>query len=213
MVLFIPFITGLAGLAATGTIGRVQRNEPAMLSAALFLVLGAGALWLISSQLKASPKAVRVAASAVAFLGFVLGFYATVSTANDEPRPQISASLSDDARKLTAEVSASNLETEDRLAIFVDVFNREGGEFFEFVSSAYEGPDADGNVEITLSTNLPKGPYTDVSVKAFTGQGGECNDLMTEKEKEEVAKGAGGEKDEPILTSGTGCVVLPIVSR
>ena len=51
-------------------------------------------------------------------LGFASGLWADVDTANDEPRPQIRRSRSKNAKKLTAEIAASNMETDDRLAIF-----------------------------------------------------------------------------------------------
>lgn len=185
----------------------MQRNEPVTISIALFLVFGAGALWLVAGQIPAFPRLFRVAACGAALAGFVLGFYAAVSTANDQPRPQINASLSDDARRLTAEVSASNLEIEDRLAVFVDAFNRGRGDVIEPVYSAYEGPDADGNVKLKLSTVLPKGPYTDVSVEAFTGASGVCGEAL----EEEASEASDESVEEP--DSGTGCVVLPIIPR
>jgi hypothetical protein len=206
--LVTPLIAALGALAVTGTVGRVQRNEPVMISLALFLVVGAGALWLIASQISTFARTVRIAASVAALAGFVIGFYAAVSTANDQPRPQIDASLSDDARKLTAEVTASNMETEDRLAVFVDVFIRSQADVLEPVYSAYEGPDADGNIKLHLSTILPKGPYTDVSIQAFTGESAICNEALEEEASEESSEAA-VEK----LGLGTGCVVLPIIPK
>ena len=157
-MLVAPLVTAIGALALTGTIGRVQRNEPALISIALGFVLAAGTTWVIAEQLeKVAKKALRITAAGIALGGFAIGLYAAVATANDEPRPQIKAKLSKQATKLTAKINASNMETEDRLAIWVDVLARDRDEPDDFSSAkpvvrAYEGPDGDGNVNIKVST-------------------------------------------------------------
>lgn len=211
--LVTPFLAALGALALTGTIGRVQRNEPELIAWALFLVLLAGVLWLLAGQLGKWPLLLRSLACAAALVGFVLGLSAAVTTANDEPRPQIEASLDDDARKLTVEVKASNMETEDRLAIFIDALTRApenpGGYGVEPVYRAYEGPDEDGNFEGTITTFLPKGRYTDVGIKAFTDETSlACDDQLTRSAALNESTRSGGKPG-----SGTGCVTMALVSK
>lgn len=223
-VLFVPFVTGLAALAATGTVGRVQRNEPELIAVAFFLVLAAGAFWLVSSQISARRgKWVRIGACLAALIGFVVGLSAAISTADDEPRPQITASLSPDARTLKARVSASSMETEDRLNVVITVYTRygPGKQPAEVVYSAYEGPDSDGNVDLPISTNLPRGSYTDVGIEAFTDltrRG--CDDRSDGDEQErataEQGKAPASQLQDPPgggsgSGSGTGCVVLALI--
>jgi hypothetical protein len=80
----------------------------------------------------------------------------------DQPRPEINASLSDDARKLTAEVSASKLS-----------------------------------------------PVTSRSATK------PLEEEIAEKEAGEGSQGTGsnGEEATEALSSGTGCVVLPIIPK
>jgi len=213
-LLITPFVAALGALALTGTIGRVQRNEPEMISWALFLVLAAGTLWVISSEFSSLTKGIRVVACLAALGGFVLGLSAAVQTANDEPRPQIKARLSDDAHKLTVEIGASNMETEDRLAIFVDALTRGRRNPEKYTSEpvyrGYGGPDADGNVTTTVSVFLPKGNFTDVGIKAFTDKTSPACD-------DQLAKDAASPDTEPKKSekpgSGTGCVTMALISK
>lgn len=212
-MLVAPLVTAMGALALTGTIGRVQRNEPLAISIALGLVLAAGTLWLLSGQLIKRTTVLRIASAAFALGGFVLGLAAAVWTANDEPRPQIKASLSDDAHKLTADITASNMETGDRLAIFVDALTRDptapGDYLTEPVYRGYEGPDGDGNVNITVSTFLPKGAFTDVGVKAFTDEtSNACDDQLAEDAATEKSSTSQGKPQ-----SGTGCVTLALIPK
>ena len=185
----------------------------------MFLVLLAGTAWvasgLLSTEKDESPKEqklIRAGACGLALLGFIVGLLAAIFTADDEPRPQIQASLSEDARTLTAKVSASSMETEDRLAIWVDALTRTPNtdEFTtEPVYRAYEGPDGDGNVKLKLTTNIPEGPYTDVGVKAFTDRISEaCDDLQGEAAATNETKAP-----KPKRESGTGCVTMAIVPK
>jgi hypothetical protein len=80
-LLVAPLIAALAGLALTGTIGRVQRDEPLGLSIAIGLVIASGALWVIASNVTAPETGkkrgtadilLRVFSVAFAAGGFIL---------------------------------------------------------------------------------------------------------------------------------------------
>lgn len=199
-----PLLAGLAALAVTGTVGRVQRNAPELIGAALVLVLAAGVLWLVAGQIGNWEKRLRLLACGVALAGFLCGIFAAVSTANDEARPRVEAILSEDGKRLTGTVRASSLETGDRLNIVSIVFDETGKEDAEVIYSAYEGPDADGELEVPIAANLPPHPYTHVSVEAFTAdESPGCNDQLGEEEGLAAAE----------ESSGTGCVVVSIYGR
>jgi hypothetical protein len=204
-LLVAPLLTILAGLALTGTIGRVQRESPGLLSLAIGLVIFAGVFWVAASTFTA-PKGtekrsnidigLRVAAMGLAGVGFILALAVAVATANNEPRPRVSAAVSDDGKKLTTEVEASNLPTDHRLAFRIDLL--EGGEISESVYRAYVGPDNDGNVDQTITTLLPPGQYSEVGIKAYTGTtSASCDDFAAVRA-------------EATYGSGTGCVILRV---
>jgi hypothetical protein len=193
--LIAPLIGTLSLFKATGTIGRLQRDEPVPLMIAVLLVVIAGALFTIGSYRKGKKtdganggdynSSARLFGSAIALtaVGFLLAVYLVVNNANAESRPQITASLNQAESKLTAIVTASNLATNDRLAIKVDLATLIPGKGLDdddpFVEGgsrglerAYVGPDADGEAEQKISLPIPAGgSYTDVIVRAFTGGG------------------------------------------
>lgn len=197
-----PLLAALGGLALTGTIGRVQREAPLGLSIAIGLVIVAGVCWVAASTVLApkdggSPKAVKALqgiALVLAATGFVTALAIAVATANNEPRPEITPTLSDDGTKLSTEVTASNLPTDHRLAFRVDLLNR--SQLVGHVYQAYVGPNADGDVDQTITTPLPTGGYTEIEVKAYTGTTSPACDDFSEV------------RESATYGSGTGCVIL-----
>lgn len=215
-MLVVPLLTAVSGLALTGTIGRVQRDEPKSFAIAIGLVIAAGTIWVLASVLT-DPKSERrrslrevllkLAALSLAAVGFVLAICAAIDAANNEPRPQITSTLSEDGTKLTVNVKASNLATEKRLAIRVDLLSQEGsvGEAYE----AYIGPDGDGNVDHTATVSLPKSGYSRIGVRAHTGSSEpEC--VRTAEEQREREESDSKKTDEEDLVSGTGCVIITL---
>jgi hypothetical protein len=159
------------------------------------------------ASLPKEKRALRIVAIVIAVGGFAIALIAAVATANDEPRPRITAKLSPDRGTLTATVSASNLETQDRLAIVVDGLRRndspvEAGEFTTIgrIYRAYVGPDNDGNVTESVETPLPAKLITDVGIKAFTGTDSPACDDLSDKQVEANKH----------LGSGTACVIISI---
>jgi hypothetical protein len=215
-MLVAPLLTAVSGLALTGTIGRVQRDEPKLFLIAIGLVIAAGTFWVLASTLAAFRGRRSIAALSLRLLAFVfaaggfgLAIESAIDAANNEPRPQITSTLSEDGTKLTVNVKASNLATEKRLAIRVDLLDQEntvGGEAYE----AYIGPDGDGNIDHTVTLRLPKSDYTRIGVRAYTGSN-EPKCFRTEKEQKEAEEREKREKgDEEDRVSGTGCVIITL---
>jgi hypothetical protein len=203
-----PLIAALGGLALTGTIGRVQRDDPLGISIAIGLVIVAGVLW-VAAETFTAPKAnqnrstldivLRSVAFVFAAAGFILALAVAVATANNEPRPKITPTLSEDGGKLTTHVTASNLPTNHRLAIRINTLKDE--EFLSTRYRAYVGPDSDGNVDQSVTIPLPEGDFTEIEIKAFTGtDSASCDDFA------EVLESS-------TFGSGTGCVIIAIPPR
>jgi hypothetical protein len=198
--LIAPLAATLGLFKATGTIGRIQRDEPIWLLIAIALVLLAGALLTIASYLKGKKAdgseyggvtGLFVIGAICTVLGFGLAIGLVIFNASDESRPRITASLNQAESKLTAEVAASNLETSDRLAIKIDLATLKPGKGLDdkspFVKGgsrglerAYVGPNADGEVKQVISLPIPAGgSYTDIIVRAFTGTGNSSCQKLT----------------------------------
>jgi hypothetical protein len=205
-----PLVAAVALLTTTGTIGRVQRDEPRWFAVAIVSVLVAGALWSLVPALETEGRAkrwLRGFSALFALVGFGLTLGLTISIASDQPRPRITASLSEDRKLLEATITASGLPTDQRAAIHVDVLRRETAdrERFAYTKSVYRafvGPDSDGNVTHALTIPLPRGDFTDVGIKGFTSETSNLCDDYKAAELEGGGKTTG---------SGTACVTIALV--
>lgn len=213
--LVAPLAATLGLFKATGSIERIQRDEPGWLFAAVALVLAAGTLVTIASFLAGEGESKRsklvsrlmyFVATGCTVVGFAIALFLVFSNANDESRPSITASLNPDQSWLTARVTASNLTTGDRLGIKVDLATMKGNATIDWrrpfrkkgskpLERSYIGPDGDGNVDRSISLAVPPGGrYTHLTIKAFTG---EWNRSCTQPREEE-------------FDSGTACTFLAV---
>jgi hypothetical protein len=212
--LVAPLAATLGLFKATDSIGRIQRDEPFFLWLAIALVLLAGTMLTIANFLSGEGESGRAkrwarrlffAASGCTALGFAVALALVFSNAGQESRPQIAAALNDTETKLTAHVTASNLKTDHRLALKVDLATVRFGESVDSVhpfmkngslplERAYMGPNPDGDVDQQVTLSIPPGgKYTNVVIKAYTGP--------TNQSCRELAKGA-----DP----GTACTILAL---
>lgn len=203
-MLIAPLIAAMGGLALTGTIGRVQRDEPLGLCIALSLVVASGVLWVAATSFPSWELGKRIhfssfakgAAFIAALAGFALALILAVNTADNTPRPQITPTLSEDGSKLTAKVTASNMPTDQRLVVRIDLL--EGRQALAPIYESYMGPDGDGNIDQTVTIPLPKSGYTEVGVMAHTGdREAKCDDFEAVAANEE-------------FRTGTGCVIITL---
>lgn len=125
-----------------------------------------------------------------------------------ESRPLISASFDERTATLTAEISASGMANDERLAVKVDLQTIEPSRGiddrrpFSFrgglpLSRAYVGPDPDGDADQELRVPiLTGGPYTHIVIEATpSASDAPCTELPTE-----------GSPDEQ-----TACVFVPLL--
>jgi hypothetical protein len=202
-MLVAPLVAAMGALALTGTIGRVQRDYPEWFSVALILVVVSGVLWVAAPTFpswKIGKARFSTLAKAVAFAaggaGFMLALALAVSTADNTPRPQITPTLSEDGSKLTAKITASNLPTDQRLVVKIDLL-KERDELAP-VYESYMGPNGDGNIDQTVTIPLPKSGFTEIGVMAHTGdREAKCDDFEAVAENEE-------------FRTGTGCVIIAL---
>ena len=187
--LVAPLAATMALFKATGTIGRIQRDEPYWLLLAIALVLLAGTTLAIASFLSGEGESSKAKwwerrlflfAAACTALGFGIALWLVFDNADQEPRPTIAATLSDDHSKLTAHVTASNLRTDDRLALKVDLATVRSGMTVDSVhpfqmngtlplQRTYVGPDSDGKIDQRVTMSIPTGGrYTNLVIKAYT---------------------------------------------
>jgi len=205
--LVAPLAATLGLFGATGSIERLQRDQPDLLFASVASVLIAGTLVTVASFLSGEGQGERSKDASLVLYGlaifftvggFGLSLFLVFDNASAESRPAISASLNEDHSLLTGHVSASNLTTGDRLGLKVDLatlpaeasiddlhpFARDGSIALE---RAYIGPDSNGKVDRDISLSIPPGgDYTHVTIKAFTG---DRNRSCTEPEEEEPDPG------------------------
>lgn len=204
-LLVTPLLAILGGLALTGTVGRVQRDEPFWFSVAIGLVLFSGAAWVAADTLTApqgsasrswTDKIIRLVSLGAALGGFVLALTIAVASANNESRPQITPTLSADRTTLTTHVTASNLPTDNRLAFRIDLL-RESKTIIHLYQS-YVGPNSDGDVDQTITTRLPRGGFEEIGIKAYTGTTSPSCDDFSEVQEDST------------FGSGTGCVIITL---
>jgi hypothetical protein len=189
--LVAPLAATLGLFKATGSIGRIQRDQPYWLWLAITLVLLAGAMLTIATFRSGEGSTARsrkwikvlfIATTACTAIGFVIALGLVFFNASAEPRPAITASLNGPQSKLTAHVTASNLKTDHRLAVKVDLATLEPGKTVDNLhpfaklgslplERVYVGPNPNGDIDQRLTVSIPRGgSYTDIVIKAFTGE-------------------------------------------
>lgn len=210
--LVAPLAATIGLFKATGSIGRIQRDEPEGLLVAIGLVLAAGTMVTVATFLAGEGETAKGKrwerwlfglAIVCTVLGFILAFSLVFKNASEEPRPAITAALSNDQSELTAHVTASNLKTDHRLAIKVDLAtvrpNMTVDAVHPFMADGslplertYVGPDSDGNVNQRITMWIPPGgSYTNLVIKAYTAD--------TNRSCRELVEGA---------ERGTACTIL-----
>jgi hypothetical protein len=190
-------VAALAALTLTGTIGRVQRDDPNAILLALVLVAIAGGIWAVAPtvKLKRAPWVGKVVGIVFAIAGFAVALHAAVTSADHEPRPQLSAQLSSDRKTLTTTVAASNLSSNRRIAIAVSLLKSDESRYPLY--KGFVGPTSEGTFSQTLITHLPNlAPYSTIQVRAYTGPISSSCDEYQEHPK------------NPTIGAGTACVVI-----
>lgn len=203
--LVAPLAATMALFKATGSIGRIQRDDSKGLLFAIGFVLVAGTMVTVATFLAGEGESTKGKwverslfglAILCTLVGFIIAFSLVFKNSSEEPRPAITAALSDDQSELTAHVTASNLKTDHRLAIRIDLATvgsdttvdglhpslKEGTLPLE---RTYVGPDSDGDVDQRIAVWIPPGGnYTNLVIKAYTADTNRpCRDLVEGTER------------------------------
>lgn len=210
--LVAPLAATMGLFKATGSIGRIQRDDFEGLLFAIVFVLAAGTMVTVATFLAGDGETARAkrwerwlfgGAIICTVLGFIIAIDLVLSNASEEPRPAIAAALSNDQSELTAHVTASNMKTDHRLAIKVDLATVRPDMTVDAVhpflkygtlplERTYVGPDSDGNVDQRITMWVPPGgSYTNLVIKAYTAD--------TDRSCRELVEGA---------ERGTACTIL-----
>jgi hypothetical protein len=123
IALIAPLTVAIGSLVVSGPVGRIQRNEPFLFTLALALLIIGSAIWFLV-MLPKRPSLLQWVAVGIVCVGYIGAFAIAIYTANQQPRPRIAANLSEDRTKLTTTITASDLKTDDRLAIFIDGYGQ-----------------------------------------------------------------------------------------
>jgi hypothetical protein len=182
-------VTTVGGLAATGVLGRVERNHTGLFQTSLALVIAGGLMLLLSRSLRRhSPDAKLESGLArywshvrggsfgagivLAAIGVLVAVVATVSTASQTERPMITLNVDPTHLDVSATVKVSNVPSNRRMVLVVDgLTDSDSGETYNptTVYQAYVGPDGDGRIDLPVKLRLAPG-FKAVGVKAYVSE-------------------------------------------
>lgn len=200
------FITGIAALTVTGSLGRVQRNHEIGFTIALgLLILGAGAVAVGARFGDGRAKtAIRIGGAVCALAGLILGYGLTIATASETERPRLDVRLDFRRLAVTGTVTAEDLSTTDGLEVRVDGLidfdhdiDTADSSIPVTLSRAVVGPDSDGKAMQSIDVPLPHGGYDAVGVTASVGSEEESCGLNRRAH----------------VDGGTACISLPLPRR
>lgn len=172
-------LTVLGGLAVTGALERLQRNDPNVMTMALTCVIVAGTLWVFASIARSgSPheKTFKVVGAGFLAAGLVVGAIGVVHTHSTSERPSIGVSLKEGMR-IDGTIKVAGLTSDERLRVIVDGLvgadhDDDGAPRAWKPYRIYNitvGPDADGVARLPLNVPVAPGTYDAAAVRAWTG--------------------------------------------
>jgi hypothetical protein len=177
------FVT-IGGATATGVLGRIERNEPSLLVAAVIAVLLGSALFVLAGlPLTAGPSELfaLLIGTGLTVVGLGWGMTAAVRVGSERERPAIEASITTDGARLNGKVTAANLASNTRTVLLVHgLAGRDtvGGDQAyskeDLLAHYYVGPDDDGKVALPIDLHIPEG-YEAIGILART----EDSDIRT----------------------------------
>lgn len=185
----VALFSAVGGLTATGTLGRLQRNEPDLLTAAVLIVL-LGTAMLVIAGLPVTSGASELFATLVGTGLIIIGVGWAVVTGilatGQAGRPTIGVELTS-AGAIKGKVTVGSLASGGRLAVLVEGVT---GASVEPIGRYSVGSDADGEVELPVSAPVPAAGFATVQVKALTGEQtelqGTCDEIEAAEDAEEA---------------------------
>jgi hypothetical protein len=200
----------VGGLTATGALGRLERNEPEVLIAAVLIVL-LGSVMLVIAGLPITSGQSEIFASLVGAgltaVGIGWAVAASITDARHSERPGLEVAVDAKGALLEGTVKAGNLAFDERFAVLVEGLKkrgagREGDWSVSTLAQYYVGPDGEGKVELPVKVRVPPKRYTALGIRAWSGDDERCRNYPTR----------GGIEDfrTQVAEARAGCVVLPL---
>jgi hypothetical protein len=196
-------------LTATGAVGRLERNEPDALIAAVVIVL-LGSVMLVIAGLPITTGRSEIFATLVGtgltVIGIGWAIAAGINDASRSERPELRVSVDGEHSLLKGTVKAGNLESDQRFAVLVEGLKPATAERRKWdmatLAQYYVGPDGDGKVDLPLEVIVPSKGYTAVGVRAWSGDSKRCRTYPR--------RGASETFKKQVKAARAGCVVLPL---
>jgi hypothetical protein len=202
----------IGALAATGLVGRLERNEPEALIAAVLIVLLGSAMLVIAGLPITTDRSELFAllvGTGLTVVGIGWAVAAGITDAGRSERPQLDVSVDAKESLVKGSVKAANLASHRTLVVLVEGLkpSKEGGKNWEVATLAqfYVGPDSEGKVDMPLGVIVPANGYTSVGIKAKTSDTETCSQYPR-RGGDEVFK-------DQIDEAGAGCAVLPLPAQ
>jgi len=185
----IATVTTALGVASND-LPSLWRNQPVLSYAAVTLILAAIALgavagWILKAE-KQPERVCLLVGNGLLGLGLVLLAWAALAFAGDRPEPSITATpiVNNGQTQLEVTVENSKLSSGEDLTVSVDPLTkveRLGEERHYNVGrplfSASYGPNKDGDVNRTITLDVPPGEFDDIGVRAWVDDPTACNDI------------------------------------
>jgi hypothetical protein len=209
MVAGVTTLFGVVGaLTATGVLGRLERNEPRALTAAVIVVL-LGSVMLVIAGLPITVGRSEIFATllgtGLTVVGIAWALVAGVLAAGERERPEMHFSITAEGPLVDGRVKSGNLDSGRRLAVLVEGLKVSGAskrwDVFT-LAQYYVGPDGDGKVDMPVKVLVPPNRYDAVGIKAWTDERDTCGKYPRRVANEEFKL--------QVDQAGTGCVVLPL---
>ena len=202
----------IAALTATGALGRLERNEPDALTAAVLIVL-LGAVMLVIAGLPVTTGRSELFATLVGtgltVLGLGWAIAASIEVAGQTERPEIHMAVDPKASLVKGTIKVGNMASDERFAVLVEGLNPSASDDRAWdiatLAQYYVGPDGDGKVNLPVEVLVPDGTYEAVGIRAWSGDSTRCRTYPR--------RGADEDFKEQVAGARAGCVVLPLTAK
>lgn len=205
-------VSTVGALTATGILGRLQRNEPDAVIAAVVLVLLGGIMYVLGGlplTRGRSETFANVLGSGLIVVGVGWALTAGVVVTGQRESPQVAATIAADGATVSGTVKVGNVASDRSLSLLVEGLRAvdDGPQKWQVFTLAqyYVGPDSNGNVELPFTVAIPAKTYESVGVKAWTDDEDTCGKYPRRVASEPFKR--------QVDVAGTGCVVLPLPAK
>jgi hypothetical protein len=213
LVAGVTALFGVIGaLAATGVVGRLERNVPEALIAAVLVVLLGSAMLVIAGLPITTGRSELFAilvGTGLTVIGIGWAVAAGIRDAGRSERPRLDVSVDAKESLVKGSVKAANLASHRTLVVLVEGLKPSADESRNWdvatLAQFYVGPDGEGKVDMPLGVIVPSDGYTNVGIKAKTSDTDTCSQYPR--------RGGDETFKDQIDEAGAGCAVLPLPAQ